>query len=718
MLRPPRFGLSASTGSSPRTQAGGTGHGDTGIAIGISGGWQSTWAQPPDLPAEAAFGLSIALLALASVRGGPRWMASVLEGISIADPSRRRRFLASVSLVSAFLSLGYIAFYLRGGPRAAEAPAYFLQGRELARGHLAWLTSEPAASFHAVNLLGRLPNRLAGVFPPGFPLVLASGFLVGAPMVVGPLIAAAVAVATWWLALELATSCGEAARRAEAAGCIAAGLSLVCAALRYHTADVSPHGAAALAIAVAFAAALRGRRAQDLRFFAASGCALGALAAVQPWSTLAVGAAVGALAWSSGDRARALLCLSAAAPGLLLLLAANHTAAGHLAVSPTAAYVAMVGASSMGPSGVLPAVVRSLHRARAHMADVANFEPLALLPLAVLFGPRRAGKTAWLAAMVIVGQLLVHAPFTGQSPAPAAGCSVLADVLPFDHALVAIAVVRLFPRSIGRAASALFALALFGFAVHTSYSHRSLAMSDIGRPRFEPDVPRDANVSSGLLFFEDDAGYELASDPAVLASRGLEAVRMRGDDHDRLLYEVLGHPPSHRYVASSARSTVVAWSPPGLGDTWTFEAESDWPPFAAAGGHVAVETSVPPCTSGGRALVLTPSRPGAATGATATTTIELPVPHSAATPPQRRTWLVTPRVVQSGTNAAGTLSVVDSAGGPPLARWSWSDSARAPTCVDLTPQPIDLGGERLRAWLVLEAKGGAVALDRTSLHPK
>ncbi|HXX65597.1 MAG TPA: hypothetical protein VEK07_00330, partial [Polyangiaceae bacterium] len=470
--------------------------------------------------------------------------------------------------------------------------------------------------------------------------------------------------------------------------------------------------AAAVAVAVAFAAALRGRRTGDLRFFAAAGGALGVLAAVQPWSLLAVGTIVAILAWRSGNRTRALAWLLAAVPGLVLLAVANRAATGHLAASPVAAYTALVGPSPAAGSGVVSAVARSLHRVRAHMLDVANFEPLALLPLVVLFGPRRAKPAVWWAATVIVSQLVAYAPFANDYVSPAGGCSVLAEVLPLDHALMALALARLFPRDIGRAAIAMFGLSLGGFAIHASYSHRWLALSEIGRPRFEPDAPREANVTSGLLYFDDDAGYELALDPGLPASRGIQAARMRGDDHDRLLYELLGRPPSHRYVASGGRSIVVPWSPPGSGDAWTFEAESEWPPSAGSGGASSIATAMPPCASGGRALALTPS---ARSGATVT--IELPIPRSA-TPPPRRTWLVTPRVVQNGTTATATLSLVDALGGAPLARWSWSDATHAPSCLDLPAQSVDLGGDRLRTWLVLEAKGGTVTLDRTALHPR
>ena len=38
--------------------------------------------------------------------------------------------------------------------------------------------------------------------------------------------------------------------------------------------------------------------------------------------------------------------------------------------------------------------------------------------------------------------------------------------------------------------------------------------------------------------------------------------------------------------------------------------------------------------------------------------------------------------------------------------------------VDLPAQPVELGGDRTRAWLVLKAHGGAVALDKTTMRSR
>ncbi len=294
----------------------------------------------------------------------------------------------------------------------------------------------------------------------------------------------------------------------------------------------------------------------------------------------------------------------------------------------------------------------ALRRIRANLTDVANFEPIALLPVLLLRGAtrRRVGRGVLLAFAVVVVQVFVAGPSVpGDEVTPGAGASALAAVLPVEHALIALALVLSVPRSwLARACVATLAFAIAGFAVHASHDHERRAMAGLGRPHYEPDVAREAGASHGLLFFDDDEGYELAHDPGVLASHGVVAVRSRGDDHDRLLYDLLGHPQTHRYLSSGRPAAAVsAWTPSGT-DTWRFEAEADFPPVAVSNprdGRVEVIDATGTCASDARALVLTPARP-AGDGSVATVAIELPVPRGASPSPSR-TWMVTPRVLQA-----------------------------------------------------------------------
>lgn len=704
--------------------------------------WAGTWSRPPDLPAQAALALAVMLLVLTLFPRGPQWLASLVDLANAGDPGRRRRFLTVASFFAAFLSLGYVAFYLRGGPRAPEASAYWVQGRAMSHGALAWAVSEPSAEFRARYLLFAAPDRLSGVFPPGYPLLLAMGFLVGAPMLVGPLLAAAIALVTWWLAHEVLargadaqdTPTGDNGARAETIARLATGLSIVSAALRYHTADALPEGAAALAVASSLACALRARRTGQRPLFAAAGLAVGFLVAAHPASAPAVAILVAAIAATSGDATRgprrvvglawtslAWIC-AGALPGLLFLFAANHAATGHALAWPAAAYAALAPAgvasvASVAPLAAAPSAPLTLLRCvRGHLLDIANLEPIALLAVLPLLGGR-ARRGATLLGLVVGGQVLAQAlSLRGLGSGVSLTdprVSLLVAVLPLEHVLVALGVDRLFSRGLARASVMAIALALAGFAVHAAHEHEAIAAGGLGRPHFEPDVLREASIAHGLVFFDDDHGFELAHDPGVVASHGIEAARLRGDDHDRLLYDLLGHPQVHRYIATAASASVVSWAPiNGGSETWRFETEADWPPVAQSGGWADVIVPGNGCASEGHVVRISP-----AGMSEASVTLALPVP-SAPGPSEKHAWIVTPRILQHGDGGTGALAVVAEPGLPPLAEWSWDDAARPTTCLELPSRTVELGGKYPRAWLVVRAHGGPVMVDRTTIRAR
>jgi hypothetical protein len=394
---------------------------------------------------------------------------------------------------------------------------------------------------------------------------------------------------------------------------------------------------------------------------------------------------------------------------------------------------------------------------RSHLTDIDNFEPLALVPL-LLFRSRaqRRGPGIGLAAAVIAVQVVVLAASVGRiDAAPAAGVEgLMAHLLPIEHALLALALVTALPQAwSGRAVAATMACALGGFAVHASYEHARRAGEGWGRPHYEPDVAREAGATHGLLFFDDDEGYELARDPSAVPSHAIEAVRMRGDDHDRLVYDVLGHPPTHRYVSSHGAASVSSWTPNG-GDLWRFEAEADYPPpldallgpRGAGAGRVAPIEALGTCASDGHALELAP-----AGSDEASVVLELPIPRGPAGP-TKRSWTITPRAFERGSAGAAKLVLLSDLAAPPtasptaspaapptaspapakpasakpaqapppppsqLAEWSWNDAARIPACTDLPAKTIELTAGETRLWLVLTAHGGPVALDRTTLR--
>ena len=466
----------------------------------------------------------------------------------------RARSWRSLAFGAALLSLAYVAFYLRGGPRIIDATTYFLQARALSEGHFAWHVPEPSASFRGSFLLFH-DGEIAGIFPPGYPLLLSLGFAVGAPLVVGPALAAGIVVATWALARELAREAGMDARAVETIARVAACLSVACGALRYHTADTMAHGACALAFTLALLAALRARAERLPWYFLLAGLGLGFVVATRFASALALGAVLTWLALGGAKReATALVaCALGAIPGVLLLLIAQSTETGHVLGSTQQAYYAasdgppgcfrygfgagigclvehgdFVRARAAGGFGLVASLGVTLRRLRMHVEDVANLEPLALL----VFAPLRSGtarRTLGVrASLALVAALvLAYAPFYFDGDYPGGGARFFADVLPIEHALAALGVASLAARTghfdTRRLGALVLAFACAGVAVHGAYSHEQLRLRDGANPMFDPEVlsdhalgvtPSDGHAApTGLLFLESDHGFDLAHDP-------------------------------------------------------------------------------------------------------------------------------------------------------------------------------------------------------------
>ncbi|WP_437590695.1 hypothetical protein [Sorangium sp. So ce1000] len=426
----------------------------------------------------------------------------------------------ALSAVAALLSAAYVAVYLRGGPRIIDATSYWLEARAMAAGYLAWPLDEPAASVLGRFLVrsdptggamaGRGAADVAVLFPPGYPAVLALGFLAGAPLAVGPVLAAALAMATYDLAAQFAPEdpapAGSAARL-RFVPLVAALFSALCAALRYHTADTMSHGLAALCFTVALASARRAldgaradasasplgswRRDPAVRAAALAGLAAGWLAATRPPSALALaatlpfvllpssapsGAAAGPRDGDPAPRPSPRLARLAAAmaigalPGLALLAAHQHAATGAFASSQAAYYAVSdgppgcfrygfgAGVGCLGEHGdfvrhnlaegygFLAAAGTTLRRLKLHLVDALNAEPLALLVLAGAAIAWRRPRSRALAIAPLL-QIAAYAPFYFDGNYPGGGARFFADVLPAEHVLAAMAVLALAERA-------------------------------------------------------------------------------------------------------------------------------------------------------------------------------------------------------------------------------------------------------------------------------
>ncbi|MCK6586252.1 MAG: hypothetical protein L6Q76_01575 [Polyangiaceae bacterium] len=592
---------------------------------------------PVDPAQWLALGLSIAVIPAAP------WL--------IRPEGRRAVFLAAASLAAAALSALYILAYLRGGPRIIDATSYWLEARALAQGSLSFPVDEPAAS-----TLGRFlvrtdtldGARAAVIFPPGYPALLALGFLAGVPLAVGPLLAAALVITTFDLADQILAPNESTPTLAR----LAALFSVACAALRYHTADTMSHGLSALCFCGSLTLLFRALGSpRPLPLAAASGLLLGWLAAARPFSAVALGLVLlAALAQRSPLPLPARLRLLAALalgtlPGLVLLAAHQRAATGSWAASSQALYYAL----SDGPPGCfrygfgegigclgehgdfvrtylphgygpLEAAATTLRRLRMHLVDAANAEPLALLvPLGAALGVRSSSLVhaprVRLLALALGLQIAVYAPFYFDGNYPGGGARFFADVLPLEHVLASIAVIELSRRHLPRIrlerpAALALALVLAGFAFRAGFDHAALRDREGGLPMFEPHRLEAFRTDRALFFLDTDHGFNLAFDPS---RKTLDVARFRGDATDRLAWEARGRPPAFRYKflfpsvpAERASVLIEPYSFDQLepDSPLLFEAEQLWPARAQNDAWALPEHASGTCATGDRWLAI------------------------------------------------------------------------------------------------------------------
>jgi hypothetical protein len=571
-----------------------------------------TFGLPPDNVA-----LSVLLVSLFVLGLGLRPLRSRIVPVVVGHP---RTTIGLLAALATLLSLGYLAHYLGGGPRIIDATAYLYQAKLFASGHATLVGLEPGASFR-----GRFeytdPTTLATsvIFPPGYAAWLALGVVTGAPLLVGPLLAAGLVLATAALARRV---WGR-----DDVAIVAALLSTCCAALRYHTADTMSHGLAALLFAGALFAALGTGRFARL----GAGLLLGWLMATRP-VTGAVGVTVvGAMLVHHERSLRPLLTLGLGLiPGISGLLLYQHATTGAFLGATQLSYYRVadgppgcfryglgrgigclfehgsyVRARLPDGYGLPQAAWVTLLRLRWHTLDTFNFE---LLFAVVLIASYRALRhhTGLFLVLGTLGVVVAYAPFYFDGSYPGGGARFFADVLPLEHVWVAAWLVE------ARRLLWFLPLSLGGFSVHAAFEHQSLRLRDGGRPMVDSAVLDQDKLARSLVFVDTDHGFFLGSQPGLprLGRRPVVA-RFRGDANDTLLFEQLGSPPTYRYRFDLGKGPTTPRLEPyrptrPLGTSvtgpWHFEAESSWPLLRAGPGWV--EPVYPPndCTSARRAL--------------------------------------------------------------------------------------------------------------------
>lgn len=718
-------------------------------------------------------------------------VAAAVAAPRIAEPARRKAlFLGAAALAASLLSTLYIAAYLRGGPRIVDATSYWLEARAISEGLFRWPIDEPVAA-----TLGRFLVRsdtpegpgAAVIFPPGYPALLAIGFLVGAPLAIGPLLAAALVVVTYDLGEQIAASrcsAGSASDPNRAADSdpsipqIAAALSVVCGALRYHTADTMSHGLSALCFAGSLALSMRAMEAarsslrRALALASGAGLLAGWLVATRPVSSIALALTLLALlalpspsplappahprAAPLRERAwiAATIALSAL-PGLALLAAHQRAATGAFAASSQALYYAVSDGPpgcfryGFGPDigcigehgdfiakymshgyGALEAIKTTARRLLMHLVDAANAEPLALLvPAGALLGWRSPRVRLFAAAIALL--IAAYVPFYFDGNYPGGGARFFADVLPLEHVLAAVAAAAIAERTRGplprarRLAGSVVALSIAAFAVRASFDHAALRDREGASPMFDPARLAAAGVTRGLVFLDTDHGFSIAYDPASpTPASALSFARYHGDAIDLMAWEARGRPDAYRYhfvIPEGGGAATVTVSPVrfDLAAALHIEGESLWPALAQEGGAFALPAyASDTCASGSRLLAVhaRPAKDHEVTEAGAAVVLSLPSP-----------WLrgrsITPAVATT-LGASGEIQLL--LDGVAARTWpvnmspaSRSDGA-ALTCQALPAEPIPEGARRIDLRITRSPSSpglpaGLFALDRLDL---
>lgn len=495
----------------------------------------------------------------------------------------------ALPLLAGLLSALYVLFVLRGGPRIIDAAAYLRQASAIAHGGFSWTANAPFQSEAGRFLLERShPDgtiTLSTIFPPGFPMVLALGVAIGMPMVVGPILGALLVAMTRMVGRRISARVGT----------MAAVLSVLCASLRYHTADLLSHGWAALCIlgVVGVVVAASPSRARAVLL----GLGWGALCATRPASAAALAVAL-AITLDSRWRAWRWVgwVLVGAAPGVALLMAHAHEALGTFGSTQMAYY-----ARSDGPTGCFRygfgqtigclgehadhvtkalsggfvgenALFVTLRRLKAHAGDALNAWPLFAL---VLWGGWLAfqNRQTRLLPTLCLTHVLAYAPFYFDGNIPGGGARLYADLLGVEHVLAAMAVADVAARCrapVMVAATATFALGAVGFFTWGIEGHRILRDMDGGRPMWDEEkvqgLPNDA-----LIFTNTDHGFLIGS-----AYHPGRVARLRLDAIDHAVWMALGKPNAYQYDVDprTGNQSVSPYVPTAVGFV---EGESLWP---------------------------------------------------------------------------------------------------------------------------------------------
>ncbi len=573
-----------------------------------------TWGLPSDLVAWGALGLGIlvALIPRSFIGGFKRCLGD--------------RLIWLLALGASGLSLGYYYFYLGGAPRIIDATAYLHEAQAFAEGSVGLHAPEPSASFRGRFLIHTAGDSslLAGIFPPGYPLVLALGVLIAHPQYVGPLIGGAIVLATYHLSLSLSNK--------KDTALLAALFSLLSAALRYHSAETMSHGWSTLLSLISVVSVIRLTGSpKSAKWALLLGASLGLLVATRQLTGVvfcfssALVLVVSKQTFSTFSKSARLLALigAALAPGILLLLTHHYLITGEALFSPQLRYYSLADGpancfglglgrgcnyehagvvAEQGGQGLTAywALKNTLHRLHWHSLDIANFEPLIVLALIFSYQNLR-NRQYWPLFAPLLAIPTAYSLFYFNGSYPGGGARLFSELIPLWHVLLAAALNNL-PWARWAIVSS-----LAGFAVHASFSHQLLKQRNFGPPgRALEQIPsllkeKNAGETPALILFSTAHHFNLAwRDPSPYF-----VARRTHDDREYLLAKKWN---ARAWAFKSGLDKYaleeVIFPPRSTTSPYQFESESDYPPLHTKDLWTHPDYVPPNCISRGRALAL------------------------------------------------------------------------------------------------------------------
>ncbi len=436
-------------------------------------------------------------------------------------------------LVSAAFVLGVCVhvWVLQHFPNSADEYAYLWQAEALAGGHLTARTPEPRDAFAFFHLGDRDGVRYSR-FPPGFPLLLVPGVLLGVPGLINPLLAALGLGVTYLLGVRWVGP------RAALVGVL---LVLLSPFYLLNAGSFHSHPSAMFAIVCAVYAADRAKRHHRAgRWLVACGAGLGTAFLVRPYTAVLIG--VPLALWASrvegedegrrfGTWVRRLAWVAAGGmPFLAVYLGVNHAISGSVWV-PATRYLDPEEGVGFGVHG------HTLHQGlkNTFFWFLEGFGyTFFMTPLLLLLARGRAGRRekllwAWMGVLV-VGYLFYWNPGGNRY-----GPRFYFEALPAFALLTGVGAVEAFSRRPLRPILALFAIIGLAATARTLavHHHQVAARRDVYRQ--VAALGLDHAVVILLSGAGDMPVYDLTRNPPEFASAPVLYARGLGPADKALL---------------------------------------------------------------------------------------------------------------------------------------------------------------------------------------